>query len=786
MTGYSELRQNPFDGTFSDRVMDETTPTIGPIPFLPGLYGFVLQDRPSPGTVTVQINPSGTVFSEVLTTPALNQFRVSYARGIVLCNVGNNGNVVRVNYHGRGTNITVDTLQALVNPVDFLQLTDTPSSYSGQAGKMVRVNGAANGLEFADPPVAAFLGLSDTPNSYANQKGKTVKVNVAENGLEFGNATDASNYVSFPVAIAAPIGNGWALYKDATQNSPVDGTGGTSAGTLTQNTTDPLSGSGDFRYTKVSGASRQGEGFSTDFTIENRHLSKVLQISFDYELISGALATDDFRVYIVYDTGGTPKIIEPIGVSIQGTIVGQRIKHLATFQTDASIKTYRLCIHVATTTNSNQTLDFNNFNVWEQERNYGAIITDPQPYTPSTVTGFGAGTFTSNLFFWRVGGRLRIKGSFIHTGTPNSSVLSLTFPNGHIAKNLTVDEPIGFAYRNTPAVGSVKNLSVALDTSNLNRFNISIAHRDVGFSPFSDAIGANNILNANERIYVDLDVAIEGWGSNMALSSNAGDGRLVSGAYSGHTGVSFTADVTTYKLNTRIKDSHNAYNTTTGELTIPVAGDYVFTKNFTIGSSGASSLVVWRNGISTGLRFCDINTSTGGGGSIKVPDLRAGDVITFRTGGSVTSGTNTGTNFEFYRLESGSQMLARDEDVFVEAFLSTNRSTDASTNLRWDTVTRDTHGAMNTTTGIFTAPISGFYIFAAFLNAASTGGVNYWQIFKNGSVYKSFGFPENEAASGGLYLFAGENFSIRNLTSKTLSGGLLSSSGVANITIFKV
>lgn len=37
----------------------------------------------------------------------------------------------------------------------FLDLTDTPSSYSGQAGKIVKVNSSEDGLEFGDPPPSA-------------------------------------------------------------------------------------------------------------------------------------------------------------------------------------------------------------------------------------------------------------------------------------------------------------------------------------------------------------------------------------------------------------------------------------------------------------------------------------------------------------------------------------------------------------------------------------------------------------------------------------------------------
>ena len=45
----------------------------------------------------------------------------------------------------------VDWVQ-ITRTVSFLNLTDSPSSYAGQASKFVRVNAAGNALEFVDAP----------------------------------------------------------------------------------------------------------------------------------------------------------------------------------------------------------------------------------------------------------------------------------------------------------------------------------------------------------------------------------------------------------------------------------------------------------------------------------------------------------------------------------------------------------------------------------------------------------------------------------------------------------
>ena len=70
----------------------------------------------------------------------------------------------------------------------FRELTDTPNSYTWQAGKKVVVNQAEDWLEFVDD-VSTFLELLDTPNSYTWQWSKMVTVKPTEDWLEFTTAT---------------------------------------------------------------------------------------------------------------------------------------------------------------------------------------------------------------------------------------------------------------------------------------------------------------------------------------------------------------------------------------------------------------------------------------------------------------------------------------------------------------------------------------------------------------------------------------------------------------------
>ena len=67
----------------------------------------------------------------------------------------------------------------------FTGLTDVPGTYTGQAGKALRVNPGASALEFFTPFSGVFTNLADAPTSYTGQAGKALRVNSTANGLEF-------------------------------------------------------------------------------------------------------------------------------------------------------------------------------------------------------------------------------------------------------------------------------------------------------------------------------------------------------------------------------------------------------------------------------------------------------------------------------------------------------------------------------------------------------------------------------------------------------------------------
>ena len=71
-----------------------------------------------------------------------------------------------------------------VNTLSGSTTTLTFPTADGTAGQVLQTDGSGN-LSFVNSG-GAFLSLSDTPSSFSGQGGKLIQVNSAQNGLEFG------------------------------------------------------------------------------------------------------------------------------------------------------------------------------------------------------------------------------------------------------------------------------------------------------------------------------------------------------------------------------------------------------------------------------------------------------------------------------------------------------------------------------------------------------------------------------------------------------------------------
>ncbi len=98
---------------------------------------------------------------------------------------------------------------------------------------------------------------------------------------------------------------GWSTYDDGASAVPVDATGGSPSSTFGRNTTTPLAGAADGKFT-IS-ANSQGEGFVYSFNVEALDVGQVRPIEFVYKTDSD-FVNGDVGVYIVSTTGGVVKV----------------------------------------------------------------------------------------------------------------------------------------------------------------------------------------------------------------------------------------------------------------------------------------------------------------------------------------------------------------------------------------------------------------------------------------------------------------------------------------------
>lgn len=654
----------------------------------------------------------------------------------------------------------------------------------------------------------SFFDLNDvTSNTFTGNKTKVVRVNNDETGLELGVANNTSNnYIEFPTSLGSSdlTTVNWTRYNDGGA-VPVDGQGGSPNfgfgvsvdavyGKLQNRYPDTLStGAEWYCITRGSGGLVVGDGVSTPFRIQAQHRGKILQISFDYYLFYGnSVSTQnvDWKVYVINEDTG--EVIYPDNNAVAVTTLqpfpttdyAQPNKFIASFQTDILSDNYRLCIHNNTTQFTVGTnFYFKNVKVWEPERNYGAVITPWQSYT-ATLTNLGTSP-TQNLFWRRNGQNLEIQGRITTGSSAPASVGSFSTPGG-VTFDSTIcatRQAIGTMIRATGSINQINILALAGES----QFYFSGGDgstTNTGLVPQN----TSSIMDSSAIHSVRLSVPIQGWGGTVQLSSQVGDGRTVTGSYNGHTGVSLTQNVTTFKFNTLRKDSHSCYNASTGVLTIPVSGDYQF-DIIAIGfSSGNAFIQPYVNGVAR-IEYAGyvLGANTGNYG-ILIPDLKVGDTVDFRTpSSSITTATATYSSFSWYKIEGGSQAFARDEFVGA-SYYSSSTQTSLTTQINFGAKIYDTHNAVTIgSSWKFTAPQSGKYL----VNFRLGGSSNiHFQIYKNNSASLHIARTETPGYATGsrvIDLLAGDYIDIRPTSSATVNGNASSSNvDATSIEITKV
>jgi len=545
--------------------------------------------------------------------------------------------------------------------------------------------------------------------------------------------------------------------------------------------TTPLRTNASFLVTKEA-SNKQGHGVSIPFTIDYADLAQVLSIEFDYAPLATFTSGDlsDLRCYIYDVTNGA--IIQPTPFTIQGG-TGRPWPFRSSFQASSNSTSYRLILHIATTSTFSFSFKFDNVRIGPQPILLGAPISEWTAYTPG-----GSFTNTTRTGFWRrAGDSMEIQIDGLLTGTPGAVIFSVNLPSGYsidTSKLSSVSTKVlGLASASDSGTAAYAGQNVIYaSTTSVQVQQIGASATWTQAIPYTWAI--------NDTFSLLFEVPIAGWGSSVVMSQDT-DTRVVAARYQISVSTANAALANgaeeVIDFDTKADDSHNVVTVgASWKFTAPVAGRYRISTALRLSATAgwAANEVFYlrlrKNGsvvqvISSRYMESTHSSTVSTGGSTQI-SLNAGDYIDVLgyqdSGGAInvdTSGTYGWIDIE--RI-SGPATIAASERVNL--FYSSNAGgakTASVTDIDWSTRTSDSHGAWSGT--VFTAPRAGFYLFQGmirltapvtaqllfFLNSVSTHAIT----DDDNADFKAFSIS--------YQLRAGDTVSIRTDTNLTLSNG---------------
>lgn len=541
---------------------------------------------------------------------------------------------------------------------------------------------------------------------------------------------------------------------------------------------------GDYSLSYVSSAATTAGDFvaSDAFTIDLEDQAKVMTFKFYYSPTvnptnanwSGT-ASNSFSVAI-YDVTNAAWII-PAGVRslTQGSGVGLAT---GTFQTPSNGSQFRFVVFNSVATAGAITVLFDDFSLGPQTAPIGPVVTDWVAITP-TISGLGTVTGLK-AYARRVGDtqQFSISGA---TGTVAASTASITLPNTTIDYTKISSNAAGTqigqwanvyastarGIYNTPDAGVM-----FVDGSTTNQVFFAVTS---GSNVFTKALG-NAIFASSGNFNLIFSVPIAGWSSNVQMSNDT-DTRVVAVTLTGSS-TSINSSGAAIVPTTTSKDTHGAFSGST--FTCPVTGFYEAEAFFSGGSVAQ-----------TAGQSVDLGYKINGGTTVLFGRVRIQASITnvFSPNGAVTVFLNAGDTFQFYGIAdvtqtisafngslkrvTGPSVVAANESVGCRYHTALGASLPGSyaTNIiKYTTKSYDTHNAYSTSTGLFTAPVSGTYaISGTFSFASPANTVDYYATsLKNGSVIKQKKVPFGASVTTGyqpdiydeISLNAGETLSV--------------------------
>jgi hypothetical protein len=587
--------------------------------------------------------------------------------------------------------------------------------------------------------------------------------------------------------------NGVNGYDDGSAATPVDGAGGaTITTTCTRTTTTPLDGDGSLIITKDA-ADRRGEGCSLDFTIPSAMKAKVAQIEFDYQVASGTFAagsssTNSDVIAYIYDVTNST-LIEPSSLKLLSNSSTITDRFVANFQTSATGTNYRLMFHISTTSSSAWVLEIDSVKVKPSKYVYGTPITDWVSYTP---TNLNTTNVSSNLGYWRrVGDSIEITGRTVWSGAGAGGQWTSALPSG-----LTFDT----AKMNAATDGTTLGLFNYVDLGTNFRVG-NVVYNNTTTVKFTADSSTDNLLGSGfasgDGLSYKIFAPITGWSSSSQVSDSY-SGRDIIARYTTAAGQSI-ANASDVLIDFGTKDIDTTASVTTGgswKFTAPTSGYYKVSGLIEFTNGGGWSNVgneeafvsLYKNG-SSQYRIGSIQAQAAHGNYFAIPlattiiQLNAGDYVDLRvyqsSGASLALLNSSIANWIAIEKTNPAATISSTEVVAASYKTDAAQSLTTAAIIKFEDKDFDTHNAYNTSTGVFTVPVSGFYdvSFSTFTIDTTTAQDFEFAIRKNSVVVARFHsgvYLTNRYSANGSYVVqavAGETIDIYN-TSNFAAGTL--------------
>lgn len=560
------------------------------------------------------------------------------------------------------------------------------------------------------------------------------------------NGRPTKNYIQYADFENAAT-TGWTLGTVGTltnglpTGSPTFGSGASGNLSLAVESSGQLAGLDSLGYVSSAATTSGNMVASSSYAIDIADQAKVLTVKFYYQAVtpgggnfsgtssnSYAWALWDVTNSVWLSSAGNFCMTQSSGV---GYCTG-------TAQTGSTTANIRLVIYNANATTGAATTYFDDFYLGPQTAPFGPSMTDSVSFTPT-------GTWSTNTTYTgqyrRVGEAMEIQYYLALSGAPTSATLALNMPSGFSIDTTKISTATS---TNNSFESTVRFSSAGTAYAGYAIYNNSSS--TIGLRYFLTVTGTNPqpvtaavITQAAPGTFANADfvsvwvrVPIVGWSSNSSQSSDT-DTRVVAmqESQAAPTATVTNSDSLLKFTATPVSDTHGAFSTSSGNYTVPVSGYYRVTAGininatFTVGNP--TRISIFKNGS----QLNGSQNSFIAGGSISTVVVQtaitvlcsAGDTLApfvSSGGGTPTVASNSSTNFFDVERLSGPSVIAATESVGASyGNAASTAINNTAPTVPWATKYWDSHSGMNTSTGVYTCPVTGKYLVQGSIQTSS-------------------------------------------------------------------